>query len=112
MNDVASDLKERFDFAMYLNLEAYEVLPDGKSIVRSDDAESAIDIFKNLRDSVDSIPPSLITAADELRAVAPDLFEETLVYGIQMIRFELTPTSATEFVEGLNRTVRHDMACA
>jgi ABC-type antimicrobial peptide transport system ATPase subunit len=44
--------------------------------VRSDDAESAIDIFKNLRDSVGAIPPSLIRAAEELRAVAPDLFSD------------------------------------
>jgi hypothetical protein len=27
MTDIATDLKERFDWAVYLSLEAYEVLP-------------------------------------------------------------------------------------
>jgi hypothetical protein len=32
MIDLATDLKQRFDWAMYVSLEAYEVLPDGKSL--------------------------------------------------------------------------------
>jgi hypothetical protein len=34
MADVASDLKQRFDWATDVCLEAYEVLPDGRSIER------------------------------------------------------------------------------
>jgi hypothetical protein len=35
-NEFVSDLRNRFDWAMYQCLEAYTVLPDGRSIDRSD----------------------------------------------------------------------------
>jgi hypothetical protein len=110
MTDFASDLRERFDWAMYLSLEAYEVLPDGKSFVRSDEDERAIGIFQTLRDSVNGIPPPLIAAAEELCAAAPELFEKTLGQGVQTVGREFFPTSATGFVEVLNRTAQRDMA--
>jgi hypothetical protein len=109
MTDIASDLKERFDWAMYHCLEAYTVLPDGKSIVRSDEDEQAIGVFKNLYDSVDAIPPTLIKTAEKLRTAVPEKFELTLVHGVQVVRCGYFPTSATEFVEFLNRTVQRDM---
>ena len=112
MPDVASDLKKRFDWAMYVSLEAYVVLPDGKSFERSDEDEYAIGVFKNLRESVDAIPPSLIEATEKLRAAAPEKFEETLVRAVQVVGFGFSPTSATEFIEALNRTVQCDMAGA
>jgi hypothetical protein len=88
------------------------VLPDGKSFERSDEDERLIGVFKNLFDSVDAIPPSHIKAAEELRVAAPELFEKLLVHGIRVIGPDFTPTSATEFVEVLNRTVQRDMAQA
>jgi hypothetical protein len=112
MTDLADDLKERFDWAMYQSQEAYVVLPDGKSFERSDEDERLIGVFKNLFDSVDAVPPSLIKAAEELRATVPELFEKLLVHGIRVIGPDFTPTSATEFVEVLNRTVQRDMAQA
>jgi hypothetical protein len=110
MTDVATDLKERFDWAMYLSLEAYTVLPDGKSYVRSDEDEQAIDVFKTLHDSVGAIPPTLIAVAEGLRMAAPELFEKTLVHGIRAIGPEFIPANATEFVKALNNTVQRDMA--
>jgi hypothetical protein len=85
MIDLATDLKQRFDWAMYVSLEAYEVLPDGKSIARSDERERAIDIFENLHDSVDAIPPPLIKATEALRDARPDLFEKTLLHGLRVV---------------------------
>jgi hypothetical protein len=109
MTDLADDLKERFDWAMYQCQEAYVVLPDGKSFERSDEDERLIAVFKNLFDSVDAIPSSLIETAEQLRAAAPELFEELLA---QAIEHNCSSTSATEFVEVLNRTVQRDMAQA
>jgi hypothetical protein len=77
------------------------VLPDGKSFERSDEDERLIGVFKNLFDSVDAIPASLIKAAEELRVAAPELFEKLLVHGIRVIGPDFTPTSATEFLEVL-----------
>jgi hypothetical protein len=108
MKDVASDLKERFDWAMYLSLEAYVVLPDGKSFERSDEDEYAIGVYKNLRDTVDAMPLPLIEATEKLRAVAPEKFEEALVQGVRVVGFGFSPASAAEFVEVLNRTVQGD----
>jgi hypothetical protein len=58
MTDFASDLRQRFVWAMDLCLESYEVLADGRSFVRSDQDESAIALFDNLHDSVVAIPPA------------------------------------------------------
>jgi hypothetical protein len=110
MADIATDLKQRFDWAMYLSLEAYEVLPDGRSFERTDRDEYAIDVFKKLCDSVDAIPPLLIKATEELRAVEPELFEKLLAHRILLIGPDFSPTSAAEFVEVLNRIVQRDMA--
>jgi hypothetical protein len=110
MIDIKVDLKKRFDWAMYHSLEAYEVQPDGKSIVRSEDDYFAIDAFEKLLDTVDSIPSSLIEASEELRAAQPQLFEKLLVHGVQVIGPEFSPKSAAEFVEVLNRTVQREMA--
>jgi hypothetical protein len=51
MTDIASDLKERFDWAMYQSQEAYVVLPDGRPFERSDRGEYAIGVFKDLYDT-------------------------------------------------------------
>jgi hypothetical protein len=107
--DFVSDLRNRFDWAAYQCLEAYVVLPDGKSFERSDEDERLIGVFENLRDSVDVVPPSLIKAAEELRAGVPEIFERLLVHGVREIGPDFTPTSATEFVEVLNQTIRREM---
>jgi hypothetical protein len=44
---------------MFDRLEAYWVLPDGKSFERSDEDENAIGLFEVLLASVDAIPSSL-----------------------------------------------------
>ena len=110
MIDFASDLKQRFGWAMDASLEAYEVLADGRSFVRSDRDELAIGIFENLRDSVDDIPAPLIEAAEALRSDAPDLFEKTLSHALQAIGTEPGPACAADFVEILNRTVKLELS--
>jgi hypothetical protein len=113
MIDLATDLKQRFDWAVYVSLEAYEMQPDGKSIVRSDERERAIDVFESLHDSVDAVPPPLIKAAEELRDAVPDLFENTLLHGLRVVgRDDFFPATATEFIEVLNRTIERHMASA
>jgi hypothetical protein len=112
MTDLASDLKKIFDASMFDRLEAYWVLPDGKSFERSDEDESAIEIFKILLATVDAMPPSLIEAAEELRATEPQRFKDALSRGLESVGYGFSPTSATEFVEVLNRTVQSDMTSA
>ena len=74
----------------------------------TDDEARAIKILETLHDTVDEIPPSLIKATEELRDAWPELFETTLVHGAQVVGFGFFPTSATEFVEALNRTAQRD----
>jgi hypothetical protein len=109
MIDVASDLTERFDFAVLWFLERYEVMPDEETATDlSDEDAKAVEVLKALHDSVDAIPPPLIKATEELRDSNPELFEKTLVHGVQVVGFGFSPNSATEFVEVLNRTVQRD----
>jgi hypothetical protein len=56
------------------------------------------------------IPPSLIDATDRLRIAAPELFERTLMRGVQVVGFGFYPATATEFIEVLNRTVQRGTA--
>jgi hypothetical protein len=99
MADVATDLKQRFDWAMSICLEAYEVLPDGRSFERSDEDELAIGIFERLCNTVDAIPPSLIASAAQLRAVQPDLFEKLLTQSTRAVGSRFSPVDATEFID-------------
>jgi hypothetical protein len=108
MADIATDLIQQFEWAMLLCLEAYEVLPDGRSFVRSDEDEHAIGVFENLHDSVHSVPPSLIAEAEQLHAAAPELFEKTLVHSVQAVKAGFAPANATEFVQMLNQTMRNE----
>jgi hypothetical protein len=113
MTDIAIDLRERFDFAALWFLEQYEVLPDGQSVTDlSDQDAKAVEILNTLRDTVDDIPPLLIEATETLRDAMPDLFEKTLVHGVQVVGFGFAPATATEFLEVLNRAVQRDMAQA
>jgi hypothetical protein len=66
--------------------------------------------LETLRDTVDPIPPSLLKATEELRDADPEKFEATLMHGVQVVGFGFSSTSATEFVEVLNRTVQRDAA--
>lgn len=59
MKDIASDLKERFDYAAYFYLSAWERDPNGlindQIVYDYTDAETQlIDTFETLRDSVDA----------------------------------------------------------
>jgi hypothetical protein len=109
MIDVAADLKERFDFAAIWFLERSDVMHGVEADLPDEDAK-AVDILANLRDSVDAIPPSLIEETDRLRIADPELFERTLVRGVQVVGFGFYPATAMEFIKVLNRTVLLDAA--
>jgi hypothetical protein len=108
MIDITTDLKERFDFATIWFLECSDVMHGVEADLPDEDAK-AVDILTNLRDSVDAIPPSLIDETDRLRTADPELFESTLVRGVQVVGFGFYPATATEFVRVLNQTL--DAAC-
>ena len=117
MTGIASDLSERFDFAVLWFHEKCELDPnsslDEQTMVDlTDDEARAVRILEALRNSVDAIPSSVIKTAEELRGAGPELFEKTLVHGVQVVGFGFFPTCATEFIEVLNRTVQRDMAGA
>jgi hypothetical protein len=112
MTDIASDLRNRFDFAVLWFHEKCELdstLLDEDAIVDlTDDEARAINILEALCDTIDAIPPSLIKETEDLRDAWPELFETTLVHGVQVVGFGFFPTSATAFVEALNRPVQRD----
>jgi hypothetical protein len=113
MTDIASDLRSRFDFAVLwfhekCQLDSSTLLDEDAIVDLTDDEARAIKILETLCDTIDSIPPSLIKETEELRDAWPELFETTLVHGVQVVGFGFFPTSATGFVEVLNRTVQRD----
>jgi hypothetical protein len=109
MIDITTGLKERFDFAAIWFLERSDVM-HGVEAELSDKDAKAVDILTSLRDSVDAIPPSLIDETDRLRIADPELFERTLVRGVQVVGFGFYPATATEIIKVLNRTVLLDAA--
>jgi len=99
-----------FDATMFDSLEAYTVLPDGRSFERSDEDESAIEIFKILLATVDAIPSSLINTAEERRTAEPQRFNDALTCCLQSVGYGFAPASAAEFVKALNQAVRSNVA--
>jgi hypothetical protein len=109
--DIAADLRDRFEGAIIWFYERSEVMSDGESDPDlSDDDAKAVELLKALLDTVDAIPPPLIEASEKLRDAAPDLFEKMLVHGVQVVGFGFAPTTATEFLDAVNRTFERDMA--
>jgi hypothetical protein len=53
----------------------------------ADEENKAIDILEKLYDSVDAIPLALLTTTEELRNAGPELFEKSVVHGVQVVRF-------------------------
>jgi hypothetical protein len=80
MTDIASDLRERFDFAVLWFHEKCELDSsfDERTIVNlTDDEARAVKILETLSNSVDAIPSSAIKTAEELRDADPVSFEQT-----------------------------------
>jgi restriction endonuclease Mrr len=113
MFNVANDLRERFDYAAYFYLSAWERDPnmriEGNTIIREEDdfEEIMIDTFEALRDSVEAVPAALLSNTLELRSqIGPERFEQIVVERIQAIGAGSLPRDATEFVEALNRILQ------
>lgn len=83
MQKFIDDLKERFDFAAYHFMSAWEQDPEG--VRETTDAEERmIDLFEKLRDSVKQIPLPMIKRTEELRDfVGPVQFEEALAAALR-----------------------------
>ncbi len=108
MNDIASDLKERLDYAAYFYLSAWEHDPetviDGNVIVRDEDKsdfeDQMIDTFEKLRDGVDAIPLAILAKAEELRVtIGSEKYEALVIEAIQGIGRCILPKDAAEFLE-------------
>jgi len=109
--DIAADLRDRFVGAIVWFYERSEVMSDGESDPDlSDDDAKAVELLKALLATVDAIPPALVKSSETLRDAAPDLFEKLFTHGVQVVGVGVAPTTATEFLEALNRTVERDMA--
>ena len=111
MIDITTDLKSRFDLAALWFFERSDLM-DGVEASLPDRDAKAVEILKNLRDTVDSIPPSLIRTAEAFRADTPNAFEQWLVHGVQVVGFGFYPANATEFLQAFNHTVQREMASA
>jgi hypothetical protein len=109
MADIATDLKERFDFAAVWFLERDDLVYGVEHALPVEEAKA---VLQNLRDSVDGVPPPLIMAAEKLRTAWPEDFEKWLVHCVQVVGFGFYPANATEFLQALNNTVQRGMACA
>lgn len=118
MADIKKDLKERFDFAAYFFMSAWEHDPEtkivGNSITRGKDKEDAegqmIDTFEKLRDSADSIPSLIVAKAEELRmAVGAEKYETLVIEAIQNVGFRPLPGDAAEFLETLNSSLQNSV---
>jgi hypothetical protein len=112
MTDFASYLKTMFESTRSDRLDAYWVLPDGKSVKYSDEDDRAIDILKILLATLDAVPPSLMTAAEGLRTTEPARFENALWRASGSVGYGFLPADATEFIEELNRIVQSDVPIA
>ncbi|CAN5168281.1 hypothetical protein BH09MYX1_BH09MYX1_67380 [soil metagenome] len=111
MTDIASDLKERLDYAAYFYLSAGEHDPeavvDGNVIVRdkakSDFEDQMIDTFERLRDSVDGIPLAILAKTELLRVkIGSENYDRTLGEAIAKVGRTSFPNTAKEFLETLN----------
>jgi hypothetical protein len=96
MIDIATDLRERFDFAALWYLARHEVLPDKRTMTDlSDEDAEVVRILETLRDTADAIPPSLLKATETLHDADPEKFETTLLHGVRVVGFGFSPTCAT-----------------
>lgn len=111
MTDIASELKERLDYAAYFYLSAWEHDPegvvDGNVIVRdeakSDFEDQMIATFEKLRDGVDGIPLAIIAKTEALREkIGPETYERILGEAIAKVGRTSFPNTAKEFLETLN----------
>lgn len=115
MTDIASDLKERLDYAAYFYLSAWEhdseAVVDGNVIVRdeakSDFEDQMIATFEKLRDGVDGIPLTILAKTEALRVkIGQEKYEAALIEAIQNIGHTTLPQDASEFLNSLNRSLQ------
>jgi hypothetical protein len=84
MTDIASDLRNRFDFAvLWFHEKCNWILPCLMKMPSSISPTMRPEpsIFWKLYATIDAIPPSLIKETEDLRDAWPELFETTLVHG-------------------------------
>ncbi len=113
MFDVAHDLRERFDWAAYFYMSAWEHDPnmriEGNTIIREENKveEMLIDTFEALRDTVDAVPDDLVKSVGALREqIGAERYEQIVGDHIEAISPQFLPGNATEFVATLSRMLQ------
>jgi hypothetical protein len=109
MEDLVSELRTRFEDGLI----GWASRADGPSVRDYTDEESKmLDIFTELLETVEAIPPDILRDAEELRARMPQSFEEILEGLIDRVgaKYEsggyFEPSNAAEFVQKLIEYVR------
>lgn len=109
MENLVSELRTRFEDGLI----GWASRADGPSVRDQTDEEvRMIDIFCDLTETVDAIPPDILRDAEELRSRLPHRFEEILEAPVDRVGFKyelggyFEPSNAAEFVQKLIGCVR------
>jgi hypothetical protein len=97
--EINTTLRDAFEHAATWLLERQEI--PGETLTKADLNDA--DLYSKLADTVDGIPPELIS---ELEAMPPDTFQRTLEFLILRVGGQFQPASATEFVESMIRMAK------
>jgi hypothetical protein len=102
MQNLMDDLRERFDFAAYHFMSAWE--HDSNGVRDTTEAEKRmIGLLEKLRDSIEQIPLPMIERTEELRDfVGPVQFEEALGAALRGVGITFRPNDASDFVRMLD----------
>jgi hypothetical protein len=85
----------------------FEMVDDMVEKLTEEDGRN-IELFRALEESVKEIPPALMQDAAELAAKYPEVFELSLTTLLSSVCDQFRPATAAEFVEKLNRYIRHE----
>jgi len=98
----AESLKERFHYGAVWYLEGAERRREELDLV----GEKAVDVFRSLEQSVDAVPPALMSDARRLSSTEFDAFERVLQRMLNQTGRLYQPADATDFLKSLVAIVR------
>jgi hypothetical protein len=112
-SEVVALLRERFEASVIWHLEGAEFRAEidpaewSASEIKDEEALSAtIDALEKLIDTVDAIPQSLLSLAEELTTAAPQEFDDVLLGILPYVGRTFFPADAAEFVQELSDCVK------
>jgi len=102
MCEMSERLAEAFEYSAiwYLEKGEFEELTEEEG--------RNVDTFRAFEEVVTEISPALMQDAAELAAKYPDVFEQSLTTLLGSVSDQFRPATAAEFVEKLNRYIRHE----